>query len=135
MPGGLTKIYRIIVEFITSRLSILNKLFDPTVLRGKTAWPKEKAQQERHGIRFDYDGEVIRKDGKAYHKFNVQPNAGKIPASLRDYRNSDGGNHAVMGSIHLPVNYKGEDKAALFNIQLKRVLVKKDGDDDDIKED
>ena len=45
-----------------------NKLTKVVVSRGKTAWPKSPKEQERVGIRFDYDGKVT-KDGEVFNKF------------------------------------------------------------------
>jgi hypothetical protein len=44
------------------------KLVDPTIGRGKTAWPKSQAELERIGVRFDYDGEVT-EDSVVCHKY------------------------------------------------------------------
>ncbi|PVH97320.1 hypothetical protein DM02DRAFT_658396 [Periconia macrospinosa] len=74
------------------------KLANPTVSRGKTAWPKGNAELEKIGVRFDYDEEVER-DGVVFHKFQCQPNAGKIPASLQDWRERNGGTHSVITTV------------------------------------
>ncbi|KAF2437965.1 hypothetical protein P171DRAFT_505743 [Karstenula rhodostoma CBS 690.94] len=74
------------------------KLANPTVSRGKTAWPKSNAELENIGVRFDYDEEVTQ-NGVVYHKFQCQPNAGKISASLKAWREKHGGTHAVMTTI------------------------------------
>jgi hypothetical protein len=81
-----------------------------SVNRGKTAFPKAPKDLESLGIRFDFDGEIQR-DGLTYKKFQVQPNSGKVPSGVRDWRDKNGGTHAVMGSL----------------------FVKKDGDADDVK--
>ena len=58
------------------------KFANPSAARGKTAYPKTSAEQEKWGIRFDYDKE-INKDGTDYHMFKMQPNTGKIPSSIK----------------------------------------------------
>jgi len=74
------------------------KLANPTVGRGKTAFPRSQKEQETLGVRLDYDGEVTQ-DGIQYHKYQIQPNAGKVPTSIEQWRKKNGGTHAVMGSI------------------------------------
>ncbi|KAJ5981940.1 hypothetical protein N7451_012040 [Penicillium sp. IBT 35674x] len=71
------------------------KFTNPSAGRGKTAFPKAQAEKERIGVRFDYDGEVTKAD-TVYHKFQMQPNAGKVPSSIKRWRDSNGGTHAVM---------------------------------------
>lgn len=87
------------------------KLVQPTVDRGQTLWPGSTRDQLNFGIRFDYDG-VITQGGVEYHNYQLQPNAGKIPASIAEWRKKNGGTHAVMSSI----------------------LIKKGGTKDDVKE-
>ena len=93
------------------KTNIWKKFTKPTVGRGKTAWPKTPTDLEKYGVRFDYDGEVTQ-HGVTYHKFQCQPNAGKIPSSVKKWRDANGGTHAVMGTV----------------------LVKKDGAKDDVRE-
>nr|KMM71124.1 hypothetical protein CPAG_07431 [Coccidioides posadasii RMSCC 3488] len=50
---------------------------------GRTALPKGQAEQERLGVRWDYDGEVTEGD-EVYHKFQMQPNAGKSRLLSKD---------------------------------------------------
>ncbi|OAT02968.1 uncharacterized protein BDCG_17862 [Blastomyces dermatitidis ER-3] len=50
------------------------------------------------GIRWDFDGEVTI-NGVVYNKFQVQPNARKVPAPVSEWRRKNGGTHAVMGSM------------------------------------
>ncbi|KAF1835736.1 hypothetical protein BDW02DRAFT_567776 [Decorospora gaudefroyi] len=74
------------VRAISGPSTLFNKKFtDVTVGRGKTVYPKSSADQERVGVRWDYDGEVSRADG-VYNKFQMQPNAGKVPSSIRQWR-------------------------------------------------
>jgi hypothetical protein len=54
----------------------------------------------RYGVRWDYDGVVQLSDGKEYHKFQLQPNAGEIPLTIKRWREKNGGIHAVIGSMH-----------------------------------
>ncbi|KAL9003733.1 MAG: hypothetical protein Q9188_003420 [Gyalolechia gomerana] len=51
--------------------------------------------QETIGVRFDFDGEVTETDG-VYNKFNVQPNAGKLPLTFKNWRDRNEGTHAIM---------------------------------------
>lgn len=79
------------------------KLLNPTVLRGNTAWPKQSGDQEKHGVRYDYDGEK-EIDGVVYHKYQMQANAGdKIPSTIKNWRGkAEGGTHAVMAVVLIP---------------------------------
>ncbi|KAG2413238.1 hypothetical protein HFD88_002427 [Aspergillus terreus] len=70
---------------------------DPTAGRGHTTFPKGPADQERLGVRWGYDGEVTNAYG-VYHKFQMQPNAGKVPSAIRRWREGHGGTHAVMAT-------------------------------------
>lgn len=90
---------------------VSKKLTNVSVSRGKTAWPKAEKDLTNFGIRFDFDGEVTQ-NGVVYNKFQVQPNAGKVPSSVQQWRENNGGTHAVMGSM----------------------LVKKGGTKDDVKQ-
>lgn len=94
-----------VVDTVVGRGSgVWEKLAKPTVDRGKTGWPKTAAELERQGVRFDYDGEVV-EGNQTYHKWQVQPNSGKIPSTWEEWRNKNGGTHAVIGTI------KVKDKA------------------------
>lgn len=55
-------------------------------------------EQENVGVRYDYDGEVTCSDG-VYHKFQLQPNAGKIPSAFKSWREEHHGTHAVMANV------------------------------------
>ncbi|KAK2809203.1 hypothetical protein FQN50_004039 [Emmonsiellopsis sp. PD_5] len=85
---------------VTGQTSILQKFFNPTAARGKTVWPKSPADLLRYGVRWDYDG-VVTHNGKECHKFQLQPNAGKIPSTIRAWRDNNGGTHAVMGTMFI----------------------------------
>ena len=74
------------------------KFANPTASRGKTVFPKTSAQQQSLGVRWDYDGQVTRSDG-IYHKFQMQPNSGNVPASIKQWREKNGGTHAVMADV------------------------------------
>ncbi|OJD22271.1 hypothetical protein ACJ73_06380 [Blastomyces percursus] len=87
------------------------KFTNVSVSRGKTAFPKAPKDRENIGMRWDFDGEVTQ-NGTIYNMFQVQPNAGKVPSSIRDWRDKNGGTHAVMGNM----------------------LVKKDGTAGDVQE-
>lgn len=84
---------------VISRNSDLRKFFTVTVTRGATVWPKKPADLLKYGVRWDYDGVITREDGKDYHKFELQPNAGKIPSTLKDWREKHGGTHAVITTM------------------------------------
>ncbi|EME42125.1 hypothetical protein DOTSEDRAFT_73030 [Dothistroma septosporum NZE10] len=88
------------------------KFTNPKVSRGKSVWPSGPSAQARNGVRYDYDGVVV-KDGVEYHKYNMQPNAGNdIPSAIKNWRAKNGGTHAVMTTV----------------------LVKKDGTKEDVEE-
>ena len=38
------------------------------------------------------------KGDEVYHKFQMQPNSGKVPSSIKRWRESHGGTHAVMAT-------------------------------------
>ena len=85
------------------------KLARPTVGRGSTAYPKDPAEQQRLGVRYDYDGEITR-DGTVYHKFQMQPNAGNdIPSTIKKWRDANGGTHAVMTKVFVKKDGTKED--------------------------
>ena len=84
------------------------KFTHPSAGRGKTVFPKEQSEQERIGVRWDYDGEVS-KGNELYHKFQMQPNAGKVPSSIKRWRDSNGGTHAVMADVYVKKDGKEED--------------------------
>ena len=97
--------------------NIWQRLAKPTAGRGKTQWPKKQSEQEKHGVRFDYDGEVI-EGGQKYHRWQVQPNAGKIPSSWKEWREKNGGTHAVIGTVKVKDDAtKEEVQEALNTIQ------------------
>lgn len=66
------------------------KLANPTVSRGTTAFPRSRKEQEALGVRLDYDGEVT-KNNIQYHKYQIQPNAGKVLTSIEQWRKKNGG--------------------------------------------
>ncbi|KAL2384043.1 hypothetical protein RJ035_005500, partial [Blastomyces gilchristii] len=74
------------------------KFTSVTAARGGTAYPKKPSELLNLGIRWDFDGEVTI-NGVVYNKFQVQPNAGKVPAPVSEWRRKNGGTHAVMGSM------------------------------------
>ena len=101
--GNLLKKVFAVIQAISSNPPVLRKFFKPTVNRGKTVWPKTCADLLRHGVRLDYDGIVIH-ESKECHKFQLQPNAGKIPNTIRQWTLKNGGTHAVIGSVNVPVD-------------------------------
>jgi len=89
------------------------KLARPTVGRGLTAYPKDTAQQQRLGVRYDYDGEITGADGTVYNKFQMQPNAGSdIPSTVKNWRDANGGTHAVMANVLVKKDGTKEDVEA-----------------------
>lgn len=96
------------------------KLADPSASRGKTEWPKSKADLEKIGVRLDYDGPVDQ-NGVTYHKYQCQPNAGKVPSSIKDWREANGGTHAVMTSIYVKKGANKEEVQAAIDQGVKKV--------------
>ena len=96
------------------------KLADPSASRGNTEWPKSKADLEKIGVRLDYDGQITQ-GGTIYHKYQCQPNAGKIPSSIKDWRESHGGTHAVMASIYVKKDGSKEEVKAAIDEGVKRI--------------
>ncbi|PKX96285.1 uncharacterized protein P174DRAFT_457094 [Aspergillus novofumigatus IBT 16806] len=88
--------------------NVWEKLAKPTVGRGKTQWPKAPSDLENHGVCFDYDG-TLEEDGQVYHKYQVQPNVGKIPSSWKEWRDKHGGTHAVIGIIKIKQDVTKDD--------------------------
>ena len=84
------------------------KFTNVSVNRGKTAYPKKPKDLENLGIRWDYDGEV-EAHGTLYNKFQIQPNAGKVPSTIRQWREKNGGTHAVMGVMYVKKGGSSED--------------------------
>ncbi|KAJ5679387.1 hypothetical protein N7462_007631 [Penicillium macrosclerotiorum] len=71
-------------------------------------FPKSQAEQERLGVRWDYDGEITEGDD-LYHKFQMQPKAEKVPSSIKRWRESNGGTHAVMATALVKKDGSKED--------------------------
>lgn len=72
------------------------------------AFPKGQGEQERLGVRWDYDREMTKAD-RPYNKFQMQPNAGKVPSSIKRWRDANGGTHAVMASAFVKKGSTKED--------------------------
>lgn len=94
----MNKVFNKVETGLTTAVS--KKLTSVSVTRGGTAWPKSQKDLQNNGIRFDYDGEVTQ-NGVTYNKFQVQPNGGKVPSSISQWRDANGGTHAVMGSMYV----------------------------------
>lgn len=92
-----------VVQVVSSKPSTLRKFFVPSVGRGKTVWPKTSADLLRYVVRWDYDG-VVTYENKKCHKFQLQPNAGTFPSTIKQWRDKNGGTHAVIGVIYIPVD-------------------------------
>ncbi|KAG6899529.1 hypothetical protein C0995_005758 [Termitomyces sp. Mi166 len=86
------------------------KFANPSAARGKTAFPKTSADQEKYGIRFDYDT-VISKEGTDFHTFKMQPNKGKIPSSIKTWRDKNG-TDAVMATVWVKTDASAEEVEA-----------------------
>jgi len=87
------------------------KFANPSAARGNTAYPK--TNQEKYGIRYDYDKVVTQADGTEYHMFKMQANAGKIPSSIKGWRDKHG-TDAVMATVLVKKGATMEEvKAAL----------------------
>jgi hypothetical protein len=99
--GNFSKTIKTAVSVISGRPADLKKFYQPSVARGKTVWPKSAADLLRYGVRWDYDGVVKLSDGKEYNKFQLQPNAGDIPSTIKRWREKNGGTHAVIGTMHI----------------------------------
>ncbi|KAF8270740.1 hypothetical protein EI94DRAFT_1570454 [Lactarius quietus] len=74
------------------------KFTNTTAGWGKTVFPKKPSDQEQLGVRWDYDGEIT-SEGTIYHKFQLQANAGKVPSTIKQWRDANGGTHAVMADV------------------------------------
>lgn len=120
--------YRGVVEKGIEGNTWKKKFSNPTASRGNTVWPKSQNDQESIGIRFDYDGEVSRSDG-VYHKFQIQPNAGKIPSTFKDWRDNHGGTHAVMASAFVKKDGTKEDMRSGLERAADAIVGGLDSDD------
>ncbi|KAI4294142.1 hypothetical protein K525DRAFT_274584 [Schizophyllum commune Loenen D] len=103
--------------------STWTKFASPSVSRGKTAWPKTSRDQEKFGVRYDYDGE-LEIDGSLYHKFEMQVNSGdKIPSVLKQYRAKQAkkGTHAVMANVYVVKDGGKDDVQAALAKAHKQV--------------
>ena len=118
--GGLSKTLLTSISFIRGRPADLRKFFEPTVGKGKTVWPKSPADMLRYGVRWDYDGVITKDDGKEYHKYQLQPNAGKIPSSIKQWRDNNGGTHSVMAVMYIPKGVAPD--AQIFEDEFKRAF-------------
>ncbi|RHZ57201.1 hypothetical protein CDV55_103493 [Aspergillus turcosus] len=77
---------------------------------------KGKDNQETIGIRYDYDDGVTPDDG-VYHKFQIQPNAGKIPSTFKTWRDKNGGTHKVMATAFVKTDFTKDDVKLLQHLQ------------------
>lgn len=103
-----------VVQMIPSKPSDLRKFFKFSVSRGKTVWPKTAANLLHYVVRWDYGGiatfenKECNKDGVVTHgnqgmpQFQLQPNAGKIHSTIKQWRDKNGGTHAVIGVMYVP---------------------------------
>ncbi|KAJ6623762.1 hypothetical protein B0H10DRAFT_1943827 [Mycena sp. CBHHK59/15] len=94
-------------------LHLSQKFANPTAARGKTAYSKTSAKQEKFGVRFDYDKVVTKDDGTECHMFKMQPNTRKVPSSIKAWRDKNG-TDAVMAKVLVKKDATMEEvKAAL----------------------
>ncbi|PWY91882.1 hypothetical protein BO94DRAFT_461369 [Aspergillus sclerotioniger CBS 115572] len=117
------KLFKSIVgvgKVVMGRPVDLKKFFSPTAARGKPVWPKTQADLLRYGVRWDYDGIITKEDGKEYHKFQLQPNAGKVPSTIKEWRDNNGGTHAVMATMYIDKGTNPDDET--FEAAVKSSL-------------
>ncbi|DAA75419.1 TPA_exp: Uncharacterized protein A8136_1816 [Trichophyton benhamiae CBS 112371] len=118
--GNVFKLLLEVGKVVMGRPGDLRKFFAPTAERGKTVWPKKPADFLRYGVRWDYDGVIKGEDGKEYYKYQLQPNAGKIPSTIKAWRENNGGTHAVIATMYIE---KGIDaKEEIFEQALRKSL-------------
>ncbi|KAM3416297.1 hypothetical protein BST61_g7903 [Cercospora zeina] len=99
------------------------KFTNPKVSRGKSVWPSGPSAQAKEGVRYDYDG-VIVKDGVEYHEYNMQPNAGKDgPSAIQKWRDNNGGTHAIMTTVLVKKDGTKEDVERALEAAHKDVSV------------
>lgn len=103
---------------ISGRNADLKKFFDQTAGRGKTVWPKSPVDMLKYGVR--WDGVITHDDGKEYHKYQLQPNAGKIPSTLKEWRDKNGGTHAVITTMYIEKGIQPNEE--VFEDSLKKSL-------------
>ena len=93
------------------------KFANPSAARGKTAFPKTSGDQEKYGIRYDYDT-VVNKEGTDFHTFKMQPNKGKIPSSIRAWRDKHG-TDAIMVTVWVKKDASAEEVEAALDAARK----------------
>lgn len=89
------------------------KFANPSVAHGKTAFPKTSGDQEKYGIRYDYDT-VVNKERTDFHTFKMQPNKGKIPSSIKTWRDKHG-TDAVMATVWVKKDASAEEVEAALD--------------------
>ncbi|KAI4260185.1 MAG: hypothetical protein L6R42_004189 [Xanthoria sp. 1 TBL-2021] len=106
------------------------KLANVKVSKGRTAWPTSARQQESVGVRFDYKGEEEVKEvdntTTTYNIFDVQPNKGKVPATIIGWSNEHGGSHSVMAIARVKKGGTQDDVKAAFAEVADFVVADKD---------
>lgn len=93
------------------------KFANPSAARGKTAFPKTSGDQEKYGIRYDYDT-IVNKEGTDFHTFKMQPNKGKIPSSIRAWRDKHG-TDAIMATVWVKKDASAEEVEAALDAARK----------------
>ncbi|KAB8349795.1 hypothetical protein FH972_023808 [Carpinus fangiana] len=112
----MSKKWTTVTNFVVDKSQGWKKLTRPTVSLHKTAFPQTSKDQQNLGIRFDFAG-TVEKDGKKFHKFQAQVNAGdKIPTSWKTWRQSHSkGTHGIVATIEVPDGGTAEDVRASFD--------------------
>ncbi|KAL8880660.1 MAG: hypothetical protein Q9192_007970 [Flavoplaca navasiana] len=111
------------------------KLTNVKVSQGRTAWPSSARVQQNVGVRFDYKGEETVKEADntttTYNTFNVQPNGGKTPTPITNWRNDHGGTHAVMAIARVKKGGTQDDVTAAFDEIADFIVAQKDVDEEE----
>ena len=110
MSNKLFKIF--IAEVMKGKTKTWQKFMSPATARGQMAFPKKPTHQEKFGIQFDYKKVVI-KDGIEYNLFKMQANLGKIPSSIKHWRDKHSRTDVTMARAYIKTDRtKVEVKAA-----------------------
>lgn len=107
----LSKLYTLLSNSFADALLTSGSFSCRLQLEERLSGPKTPADLLRYCVRWDYDGIVTKEDGKEYHKYQLQPNAGIIPSSIKQWRDKNGGT-AVMTTLYIPRGV--EPEASVF---------------------
>ncbi|KZT05315.1 uncharacterized protein LAESUDRAFT_760480 [Laetiporus sulphureus 93-53] len=97
------------------------KFTNLTVGWGKTVFPQYGPEQEQLSVRWDYDGETVDSDDTVYHKFQLQPNTGKVPTTIKRWREANGGTHTVMADVYVKKDGTKEDVEESLKAAIEKV--------------